>query len=453
MIQIHHGDAKSLPYPDNHFDCLVTDPPYGYGFMGKDWDKAVVGVETWREILRVMRPGAFGFIMSAPRQDVLSRMVVNLQEAGFKTEFTSIYWAYATGLPKTTNISKAADKKLGAKREVVGINPQFCEGRKPTVIGHNAGNTRPFLQDERGSEFKKYLTAPSSPEAKALDGAYAGFQPKPAVEVILVVMKPLSEKTYLDQAMKNGKGVTWLDKGMIPYDGTEDRRTHGGTWSTAKAAANVYQGGYAGERLGVSPQGRFPANLLVSDNVLDDGKIRKCPVTKGPTTSGESFWSPNGRFGLKSGFPDQGSFSRYFDLDAWWEALPESARRTLPFLVVPKATKAEKNRGCQDLENETYLDESRHDKEAVGRNNPRNRSGKPRRGNIHPTVKPVKLMSYLIAIGSRPDDIILDPFVGSGTTLVAAKIMGRRAVGVDNNADYIPIAKARVRAVNYGLLF
>ena len=113
---------------------------------------------------------------------------------------------------------------------------------------------------------------------------------------------------------------------------------------------------------------------------------------------------------------DTGTFSRYFDLDAWWEALPESARKTFPFLVVPKPSKAEKGKDCK-----------------------------------HPTVKPVKLMSYLIAIGSRPGDLILDPFMGSGTTLVAAKTMGRRAVGVDNDGECIPVAEARVKAVNRGL--
>ena len=63
----------------------------------------------------------------------------------------------------------------------------------------------------------------------------------------------------------------------------------------------------------------------------------------------------------------------------------------------------------------------------------------------------MKLMSYLIAIGSRPDDIILDPFMGSGTTLVAAKTMGRRAVGLDNDPECIPVAEARVKAVQTGL--
>lgn len=92
-------------------DCLVTDPPYGLNFMGKHWDKAVPSVEIWKECLRVLKPGAFAFVMCIPRQDCLARMIVNLQDAGFETGFTSLYWAMASGLPKAANISKAIDKR------------------------------------------------------------------------------------------------------------------------------------------------------------------------------------------------------------------------------------------------------------------------------------------------------------------------------------------------------
>ena len=85
---------------ESSVDCIVSDPPYGYSFMGKDWDKVVPSVEIWQECLRVLKPGAFAFIMSAPRQDVLSHMIVNLDKAGFETGFTSIYWTYASGFPK-----------------------------------------------------------------------------------------------------------------------------------------------------------------------------------------------------------------------------------------------------------------------------------------------------------------------------------------------------------------
>src|SRR5713226_4000788 len=160
MYELIHANCIDVlrNMPDNSVDCIVTDPPYGYSFMGKDWDKAVPSVEVWKECLRVLRPGSFAFVMSAPRQDVLSQMIVRIAEAGFDTDFTSIYWTYASGFPKAMNIGK------------------------------------------RGG----------------LAGAYAGFRPKPAVEIIIVAMKPLSEKTFVDQALKNGKGVTWLDDCRIP---------------------------------------------------------------------------------------------------------------------------------------------------------------------------------------------------------------------------------------------
>ncbi len=84
---------------DESVDLLATDPPYGIGFMGKDWDKALPDKKIWRECLRVLKPGAFAFVMSIPRMDCLSRMGVSLEEAGFKTSFSPIYWCFASGFP------------------------------------------------------------------------------------------------------------------------------------------------------------------------------------------------------------------------------------------------------------------------------------------------------------------------------------------------------------------
>src|SRR3989304_8196734 len=118
---LHLGDClEELKNIENDsIDSIITDPPYGYSFMGKDWDKAVPSIDIWEECLRVLKPGSFAFIMSSPRQDILSRMIINLQDAGFRTDFTSIYWAYSSGFPKATNISKIIDKKLGYEREII----------------------------------------------------------------------------------------------------------------------------------------------------------------------------------------------------------------------------------------------------------------------------------------------------------------------------------------------
>ena len=98
-------------------DTIITDPPYGYSFMGKDWDKAVPSVEIWQECLRVLKPGAFMCVMSAPRSDVQCAMISRLQEAGFRLDFTPIYWTYASGFPKAGNVGKLVDKRLGKEGE------------------------------------------------------------------------------------------------------------------------------------------------------------------------------------------------------------------------------------------------------------------------------------------------------------------------------------------------
>lgn len=180
--------------PSNSIDLVATDPPYGLSFMGKNWDKALPDVEVWEQCLRILKPGAFAFVMSIPRQDCLSRMIINLEDAGFKVNFTSIYWTYASGFLKAGNIGKLVDKKLGKKRKIIG------KAKHPTSIDRT-GNKSPF-QYESHLSANYNITAPMSLEAKSLDGSYAGFQPKPAVEVIIVAMKPLSEKTYVDQALK-----------------------------------------------------------------------------------------------------------------------------------------------------------------------------------------------------------------------------------------------------------
>ena len=208
-INIKHGDSMDLlkTIPSNSVDCMVTDPPYGISFMNKDWDKAVPDINTWKECLRVMKPGAFAFVMCSPRSDVQAEMVIKLKEAGFRVDYSPLYWCYLSGFPKSMNISKAVDKKLGYEREITGIDQKF--GRA------DSGIYQMNVDGENKHVFQR-KDEPASEEAKKLGGSYAGFQPKPAVEVIIVAMKSLPEKTYVDQALKNGKGITWLDDGRIP---------------------------------------------------------------------------------------------------------------------------------------------------------------------------------------------------------------------------------------------
>ena len=385
--QILQGDAleKLKEIKKDKIGLITTDPPYGYSFMNKSWDKALVSVETWKECLRVLKPGGFAFVMSAPRQDVMSRMIVNLEDAGFVTNFTPIFWAYATGFPKATNISKMVDKKLGKKRE------------KKTVIKNKTNTNSPYQDSD----------VAISKQAKKLNGSYAGFQPKPAVEVVLVCMKPLNKKNYIEQAMDNAKGITWLDDCRIPF--VDDENIKDESKVNRKKALDVV-GDFGFNIQGVKanpphPKGRFPANLLVSDDSLNDGKITKSKagIRNNHNHTNTYDWTypycPN-----YSPIEDEGSFSRYFDLDKW----------NAQFIITPKPSVSEKQKGLKQM-------------------------------NTHPTVKPISLMKYLITMGSRKNDLVLDPFLGSGTTGIACEMLGRNWIGIELLEEHIEIAKGRLR--------
>lgn len=197
----------------------------------------------------------------------------------------------------------------------------------------------------------------------------------------------------------------------------------------------------------------LPNKPYYSDDVLNDGKISKSAGQykddKLNTFKPKSALFPLG-YQTNAYAGDAGSFSRYFDLDAWFaekiKQLPKSAQKTFPFLIVPKASKNEKNK---------YLDgEKLPVAERAGRDNTMNSKqtpeGKPQsisppERNFHPTVKPLKLMSYLVTLGSRSGDIILDPFMGSGTTNLACQIFGRKCIGIEIEEKYCEIAANRCR--------
>jgi len=486
-------------YDDNSVDLLCTDPPYGYGFMGKDWDQTLPPRKIFEECLRVLKPGSLAFVMSAPRSDVQYRMAQMLEEVGFNVSFTPIYWTYATGFPKAMNIGKAVDKRLGAEREV--IETKKYTRKNDASFAYTDGNNRsePF----KAGEHEYDITEPSSDKAKELDGSYAGYQPKPAVEVVIVAMKPLEQKGYLDQALDNQKGVTWLDDCRIPFAGMRDKEQFDKDNVAAmmnfdgkyeKGEGKMYEGGWEkpnreglsrgiqasrkttkrkpreentvfktsgfksedNDTADASPMGRFAANLLVQDDVLNNGKTTK-------STGGRSYQNTNdmysggwkhkdGGLSINPGKGDEGSFSRYYDLDAWWESriqeLPLDVQATYPFLIVPKASKSEKNKGCEGMEEKNGGNYVFRNPEDTGRNDTEGQSQMggytQKRTNFHPTVKPIQLFSYLVTLGSRKDDVVLDPFMGSGTTPIACVTLDRKYLGIEREEEYFKIAEARV---------
>jgi DNA modification methylase len=198
-------------FKEDSIDTIVTDPPYGYKFMGKNWDKALPNIQIWKECLRVLKPGGFAFIMSSPRLDVSSRLGIMLEESGFKVDFTPIYWTYTSGFPKGYNMGQSAEKLLttGSARR---------DDRNLGSLDRNRWGSENGGPAQTGGQIE--LT---KEESKKLQNSYGGFQPKPAVELIMVVMKPINKKNFVSQALDNNGGVTRLLDCNIQNDGEDDR--------------------------------------------------------------------------------------------------------------------------------------------------------------------------------------------------------------------------------------
>ena len=396
--QVINGDSAVVlsTFPENSIDCIVTDPPYGMSFMGFEWDKALPPKKVFLEMCRVLKPGGLAFVMSSPRQDLMWRMAQLLEESGFKLELSFICWIYNNGFPKAYDVSRGIDKKFGLEREVIGVIDRTSAYNE---VGYSGG--------VRGYEPTSFdVTKPNSPEAKKYDGHKAVSGLKPSHEVIFMVQKPLSEKSIVDNVLKHGTGSINVDACRIPI---EDEVISSTVNSPEKAT--VY--GKYNQVMYVSDiDGRFPPNLLVSDNALDTDK-------KDDTNT-----VSDGVYSM--------SRSRFFNLDVWG--------KHKGYFVVPKPSTGERDRGLIG-EKESVKNFFSADKETGERFD--GNTNLPRI-NTHPTVKPVLLGAYLCELGCPPDGIVLDPFCGSGSFLISAASMGKKYIGVELSPEFHKLSEDRL---------
>jgi site-specific DNA-methyltransferase (adenine-specific) len=199
--QIIHGDCFDVlkNIPDSSIDLILTDPPYGLSFMGKNWDHGVPGVQFWIEALRVAKPGAHLFAFGGTR--TFHRLAVAIEDAGWEIRDT-IMWVYGSGFPKSLDVSKAIDKMAGAEREVVDSKE---------------------VSDMRGGNFKTSngrilvnITVPATEAAKQWQGW--GTALKPAFEPITVARKPLTG-TVAENVLEHGTGALNVDGCRVPLNG------------------------------------------------------------------------------------------------------------------------------------------------------------------------------------------------------------------------------------------
>ena len=401
MFKLVNGDCievmKSLP--DNSVDAVVTDPPYGMRFMGKEWDTfrqdkrgknqlinmgngmkpldhyELLEFQSWNvlwaiEVLRVLKPG--GHLLSFGGTRTYHRMACAIEDAGFEIR-DQLQWIYGSGFPKSMNIGNGWGTAL-----------------------------------------------------------------KPANEPIVLARKPIEEKTVASNVLKWGTGGINIDGCRV---GTEELSY---TSTFKRMIKNNIEQGYrpktmegSGGDIERSVTGRFPANVIMDDEageILDkqSGKAGACARASGPTAG------KLGRNGIYSGaigedwedgnksvfYADKGGASRFF--------------------YCAKASRSERNAGLKGMESKDRIDYGGFHSEQGLINNNRNPENRLPMQNHHPTVKPIALMRYLCRLITPPGGTVLDPFMGSGTTGIAAEQEGFNFYGIERDADYIEIAEKRI---------
>ena len=385
---IFNGDCLEVMrgLDENSIDTCITDPPYELGFMGKKWDSSGVAFqpETWQAVFRVLKPGALLLAFGGTR--TYHRMVCAIEDAGFEIR-DMVEWVYGSGFPKSYDIGKGIDKQAGAEREVVGeyISPENTSG----------GKGRKFCHGGQPLDGLPKITAPSTPEAQLWDGW--GTALKPAHEPIVVAMKPV-DGNFVNNALTWGVAGLWIDGGRVE---TNDSYSYpngagGNSFSVGKSPD-----GKRIEPVVNNPQGRFPANLIHdgSDEVLE-----VFPETGASKASLR---------GSRPRSPAVVGDREYIELSNTPRGHNDNGGSASRFFYCAKASRAERNAG---LEN-----------------------------NGHPTVKPIALMRYLVRLTKTPTGgVVLDPFMGSGTTGIACELEGRDFIGIEREPEYVEIAEKRI---------
>ena len=298
MPTIHNGDCIETmnAMPPESVDAIVTDPPYGLGFMGKKWDGLPPSLEWAEACYRVLKPG--GHIAAFGGTRTWHRLAVAIEDAGFEMR-DSLAWLYGSGFPKSHDVGKAIDKIAGAEREVVGT--------RNTAKG-NGGTGNDFLTESSRAATVD-VTAPATPEAVQWDGW--GTALKPAFEPIVLARKPLAEKTVARNVLAYGTGAINIDATRIEYNGTPSHAHFDGQVTRGNASS-------CGATSKLTPphaSGRWPANVLLDQHaaawVDEQSGITQSPST---VTRGGNRQEAYG-MGRQENVPapgDKGGASRFF---------------------------------------------------------------------------------------------------------------------------------------------
>ena len=522
---LHLGDCLEIMagMEENSVDAIVTDPPYGLGFMGKHWDHGVPGVDFWTQALRIAKPGAHLLAFGGTR--TFHRLAVAIEDAGWEMRDT-VMWVYGSGFPKSLDVSKKIDQQDATKEQEqrrlrftawvrsTGATSRQIDEATGTQMGshYTTHSTQPAIMtrehlemcrpllgdvpawveqecDIRSIESQTFaerevignttkarssssnsaiptvgadtvyrswdITAPATPEAQRWAGW--GTALKPAWEPVIVARKPLAG-TVAANVLEWGTGAINVDGCRVAALDGVPSFTH-----RSEQSANCYGDGRNGSnRTGeTSTAGRWPANVIHdgSDEVLSyfpaaPGQQADISPTAPSPKTGNVYGKMN-REGEASANDENAGMVGFKMRPGARRLDTGSAAR---FFYCAKASKAERDAGLEGMplrgKNEVYgkglntatkLDPRPHTTEGV--------ANRPLRSNHHPTVKPVSLMRYLCRLITPPGGTVLDPFMGSGSTGVAALLEGFHFAGIEMEQEYIDIAQRRIDWAKRQMLF
>jgi DNA modification methylase len=543
QIVISGNNIETLKnYPDNYFDSVVTDPPYGLGkepnaeemlrawldtgylevkgvgFMGKEWDAFIPQPLFWKEIFRVLKHGGHVVSFFGTRTYDWGCMAIRL--AGFEIR-DSISWVYGVGFPKSHNISKAIDKMPKANNRLLEFAEllkhrrnelhfslsqaddlickgstmyNFLEGRNINgvlkvyppnkeyyekiksiygiqgwddivennleIVGEQAGNFGFQINGERWNE-KTHIKEITTEQAKEWEGW--GSALKPAHEDLVLARKPLEKGLSIaENVLKWGTGAINIDASRIGNELIKGQKAGQGFNNVKGFGVNTKLGNEEAKKyISEDTNGRFPANFILGHHFDCEMKIEKTIYTDTNEEESNEVWNCHDdcpirildeQSGISKSSDTQrnrntiGSFGMPNDKTPEYNDKGGASR----FFYIAKANKWERNYGLQEFENNKPMYESHRPnyQNTKGIEIPyagAGRTGNENRNN-HPTVKPIKLMQYLVRMITPPNGIVLDPFAGSGTTGIACKIDGFEFVGLELSEDYTKIANARIES-------
>lgn len=436
-------------FPDNSIDAVVTDAPYGLGkqpnaedvmrdwiekgyhevkgggFMGAKWDRFIPQPLFWREVYRVLKPGAFVLCFFGTR--TYDWGVMSMRFAGFRI-IDSLHWLNAGGFPKNHNVSVAIDLELGVEPTVTGKKRLWGENASGSAAGLHANGYR---QNIIGAEKFIPITEPTSEQAKLYSGF--GTALKPAHEPIVFAQKPIQKGLNIAQnILQWGTGAINIDACKTPFKDEDDRmesmqKNRHADFGTKPMENNNTYGDYSMvQRKNYEPQGRWPTNLVLTH-------ADTCRFT---SDDDSSKWDCSDGCPIKIlNLQSEGS-SRFFPNTSFTDFEISS------FIYTPKAIRKERNFGLDNFEhkpiNESDGEQNQESFQSEGtdKTSPNN----------HPTLKPVSLMVWLVKLISVPGGKLLDPFNGAGTTGIACKLQGIDYIGIEQDPEYCRISEARISA-------